>query len=91
MKERFRKLKNRAILVLFGAFLVWYGLAKLHHYGVFPYPNWIRQPVFPAGVVTLGILLIALGLFFSGEWVYRLFKSRRPQPHVLRKANRHYD
>ncbi len=91
MKKIFERSKNRAILILSGAWMVWYGWAKLQTQGVFPYYNVWRQPVFPAGVIVIGVFIITLGLFFSGDWVYRLFKTRhRQEPNVLRKANRRY-
>jgi hypothetical protein len=92
MKRILVRLKNRAILILGGAWIAWYGWARLQTEGVFPYYNIWRQPVFPSGLVATGVFIMALGLFFSGDWVYRLLKTRqRQKPHVLRKANRHYN
>ena len=82
------KLKHRAGLFVFGLFFCFYGIGIGHKFGVFPYLNVERQPVFPIAVIITGLFVCAAALLPSGNWVYRLFRyGTRREPDVLQKKN----
>jgi len=59
------------------------GWAKWQQHGALPYLSWQMQPVFPAGVVMIGVFFVLLGLS-PFERVYRWLKDKpRPEAHVL--------
>lgn len=86
------KFKHRLLIFVLGGFAAAYGIVQFQHSRGLPYLNRRMEPVLPAGVIVIGICVAAFAFLPSGTWVYRLLKrGTRPQPHVLRKANRHYN
>ena len=81
------KLKSRLLLIGLGIFFGVAGVARWHQYGVFPYPNDRMQPVFPAGVMMIGVFFVLLALT-PGDWVFRRLKDKPPKARVLRSLHR---
>lgn len=86
------QIKYRVGLLLTGAFMVLYGAEAYHKYGIFPYPNIQRQPVFPVGVVIFGFILAAIAFTPPASWLDRLFrrKHQKPEAHVLKLLHEHH-
>lgn len=79
------KLKHRFGLFAGGGVMLLYGFEVWQRYGVFPYRGLhYFQPVFPVGVIVVGLLVAILAFLPSGNWVYRRIGQKRdPQPHAL--------
>ena len=71
------KLKHRLGLFVFGIFTSLYGLTRWQKYGVFPYLNRKLQPMYPAGVIMLGVVLAALAFLPSGRWISELMSGKQ--------------
>jgi len=78
-------LKARAGLFLTGLAVVLYGYVMWHKHGIFPYLNSKMQPMYPAGVIAVGVVIGMLAFLPSGGWVYRSISTKpRREGHVLR-------
>jgi uncharacterized membrane protein len=84
------KLKHRIGIFLSGALLVFAGLGKFQQFGVFPYHDRWMQPVYPAGVIAVGLFVGLLAFLPGGEWMERILRGRRQHTaRALQKSDRH--
>jgi len=74
------KLKGRIGIFLLGALCVGYGILKLRARGPFVYFNDRGLPVYPGGVIAIGILLLVLTLVPGGKWLERLTSIKKRKP-----------
>lgn len=80
------KLKHRIGIFAAGLFFLLYGLLKARQYGVFPYLNYWKQPVYPIGVEIGAVILMALACLPTGTWLNRMFSTKPARKaHVLQK------
>ena len=74
------KFKSRARIFAAGLLIAAYGWTRYLKYGVFPYLNWKMQPVYPIGVIVIGVVFAALAFLPNHLSIERDPKS----PRVLR-------
>ena len=80
------KLKHRIGIFTAGLLFLVYGLLKARQYGVFPYLNYWKQPVFPVGVEIAAVILMAMAFLPTGTGLNRMFSTRPARTaHVLQK------
>jgi hypothetical protein len=79
------KTKARIAVFAAGLFIAVYGYLYFRAQGALPYLNSRGQPVFPGGVIVIGILLMVAACIPSGKWTERLFTTREKKP-----PNRHF-
>jgi hypothetical protein len=68
--------QGRLAFVAMGIFLMSYGLEQLHRH-IFVYSNWLRQPIFSAGLIATGSFSLVLACLPSGNWFYRRITTKR--------------
>ena len=74
------KFRYRVMFLALGAFILGCGWTLLIKYGVFPFLNHKMQPVYPIGVVIIGVILMALAFLPNDLEV----KGDPKSPSVLR-------
>ncbi|HET9836723.1 MAG TPA: hypothetical protein VFR84_00720 [Candidatus Angelobacter sp.] len=77
------KLKGRIGIFVLGAFCLGYGIVQLRAQGPYVYYSHRGLPVYPGGVIALGILLLVLAFVPAGKWLEKLttIKKRKTRPH----------
>lgn len=74
---RMENIKGRIGLLLAGAFALGYGFLKLHAHGPLVYFNSRGLPLYPGGVIALGIFLIVVAFVPGGKWIERLASTQQ--------------
>ena len=91
MTSRIKTFKSRASVFLTGVVVLIYGLVKYQQHGAFPYLNWQSQPLFPLGVVGIGVVISTLACL-PERWVSK-WSATQPAPkreaHVLHYLDEH--
>ena len=80
-------LKRRLAVIGGGILLVVFGALK-QQVGQFGWRNWYGQPVFSAGVISLGAVIIAVALIPS-SWVAKFATLRSKRPAYLDRGPQH--
>lgn len=70
------KLRYRAMFLAVGVFVSAYGWTRYVKYGVFPYLNRRMQPLYPIGVIAIGVVFAALAFLPNHLRIERDRKSR---------------